>query len=268
MNRFITFSDTSLFKARERIRRQAESLEFFDEIRTYTERDLSPDFTHRMGRLLSPFCQGFGYWCWKPWIILHSLEDMEEGDRLLYLDVGCHINPYGKKRFLEYVNMLDKDPFGLVVFGNGCTECHWTKGDVFHHFSIDIHDEKFTQTQQIAGGYLFIRKNPAVESMLREWMNVFYHHLNLVDDTPSLSPDLPGFRNNRQDQSILSILCKMRGVQPLPLSEVQPADGDWEKMTEFPIQDRRDLKSARHFLLHVIRKLRTARRDLIKRISS
>lgn len=74
--------------ALERLGRQAEALDFFDEITLFTEHDLSAEFTSRMGRYLTPSCRGFGYWSWKPWSIHHVLQEMEEGDRLLYLEIG------------------------------------------------------------------------------------------------------------------------------------------------------------------------------------
>lgn len=100
--------------ALERLGRQAEALDFFDEITLFTEHDLSAEFTSRMGRYLTPSCRGFGYWSWKPWSIHHVLQEMEEGDRLLYLDAGCHINANGTDRFREYVNMLDRDSCGML----------------------------------------------------------------------------------------------------------------------------------------------------------
>lgn len=113
--------------ALERLGRQAEALDFFDEITLFTEHDLSAEFTSRMGRYLTPSCRGFGYWSWKPWVIHHVLQEMEEGDRILYLDAGCHINANGTERFREYVNMLDRDSRGMLVFTNGQPEYKWTQ---------------------------------------------------------------------------------------------------------------------------------------------
>lgn len=131
MNRFLSFADSRMSAALERLGRQAEALDFFDEITLFTEHDLSAEFTSRMGRYLTPSCRGFGYWSWKPWAIHHVLQEMEEGDRLLYLDAGCHINANGTERFREYVNMLDRDSRGMLVFTNGQPEYKWTKGDIF-----------------------------------------------------------------------------------------------------------------------------------------
>ena len=69
MNRFLSFADSRMSAALERLGRQAEALDFFDEITLFTEHDLSAEFTNRMGRYLTPSCRGFGYWSWKPWSI-------------------------------------------------------------------------------------------------------------------------------------------------------------------------------------------------------
>lgn len=164
MNRFLSFADSRMSAALERLGRQAEALDFFDEITLFTEHDLSAEFTSRMGRYLTPSCRGFGYWSWKPWSIHHVLQEMEEGDRLLYLDAGCHINANGTDRFREYVNMLDRDSCGMLVFTNGQPEYKWTKGDIFRHFGVSQEDGHITHTQQIAGGHVFLKKNPLTKA--------------------------------------------------------------------------------------------------------
>lgn len=50
MNRFLSFADSRMSAALERLGRQAEALDFFDEITLFTEHDLSAEFTSRMGR--------------------------------------------------------------------------------------------------------------------------------------------------------------------------------------------------------------------------
>lgn len=202
MNHFISFADSRMTDSLNRLCRQAEALEFFDEITSFTEHDLLPEFTSRMGKYLIPSCKGFGYWSWKPWIISHALRKMKEGDRLLYLDAGCHINPEGRKRFREYVDILDRHSNGMLVFYNGQPEYKWTKGDIFRHFSISPENTRITHTQQIAAGHVFIKKTPWTVELIRDWLHIFYNHLNLVDNSPSVSPNLEGFVENRYDQSI------------------------------------------------------------------
>ena len=86
---------------------------------------------------------------------------------------------------------------------------------------------------------IFQKKNPLTESLIRDWLHVFYDHLHLADNTPSASPNLPGFVENRYDQSIFSILCKLRGITTLDGSETYAEN--WEQLSLFPFQDRRDM---------------------------
>lgn len=118
-------------------------------------------------------------------------------------------------------------------------EYKWTKGDIFRHFGVSQEDGHITHTQQIAGGHVFLKKNPLTESLIRDWLHVFYDHLHLADNTPSASPNLPGFVENRYDQSIFSILCKLRGITTLDGSETYAEN--WEQLSLFPFQDRRDM---------------------------
>lgn len=244
MNHFISFADSRLNTALDRLRRQAEKLEFFDKITLFTEHDFSTEFAGRMGKYLTPSCKGFGYWSWKPWAIQYALQKMQEGDRLLYLDAGCHINPEGRERFREYVDILDGDSNGMLVFRNGQPEYKWTKGDIFRHFSISGEDSHITHTQQIAAGHVFIRKNSCAEKLVHDWLHIFYDHLHLVDNSPSCTPNLPGFVENRYDQSIFSVLCKLRGITALDSTETFAED--WDQLARFPFQDRRDTGISRN----------------------
>ena len=72
MNRFLSFADSRMSAALERLGRQAKALDFFDEIPLFTEHDLYEEFTSRMGRYLTPS----GYLSCKPWSIHHVLQEM------------------------------------------------------------------------------------------------------------------------------------------------------------------------------------------------
>ena len=48
--------------------------------------------------------RGYGYWSWKPFIISKTLEKIDEGDILLYIDIGCELRSDGTQRFIEYLD--------------------------------------------------------------------------------------------------------------------------------------------------------------------
>jgi hypothetical protein len=63
---------------------------YFDGVALYTEHNLGLEFKQRNGLLLS-FPRGFGYWSWKPHIIINTLNLLEAGDMCMYVDAGNSI---------------------------------------------------------------------------------------------------------------------------------------------------------------------------------
>ena len=54
---------------------------------------------------------------------------------------------------------------------------------------------------------------------MQEWLEAFYKHFELIDDSPSTIPNLPEFRENRHDQSVWSVLNKKYKVKNYPYSK-------------------------------------------------
>ncbi|WP_199104594.1 hypothetical protein, partial [Aquitalea sp. ASV11] len=92
---FLSFADKRMKKSLTRIKSQAEEMGIYDEIIITTEDDLDANFKENFKEKLKYNIRGFGYWCWKPQIILQTLNKMKDGDILQYTDAGCHLNPSG-----------------------------------------------------------------------------------------------------------------------------------------------------------------------------
>lgn len=256
-----TFGNTLLSPGFPQFLNRAKELGVFDNIYTYTENDLSKEFRKKWGRYMYPYSKGYGYWCWKPHLIKKTLDTMEDGDILLYTDVGCYLNPNGKDRLAEYYNIVEKSLSGILGFRsfeqnyNGMPEglrfeYEWTKGDVFDYFGVR-NNENVTQTTQYEAGIVFIRKSPVSTAFVNEWVKVIDDDFSLITDEPSRSPNLPGFKENRHDQSIYSILAKKYNIEAVSTNELIPMGGvmDWSIIDKYPIQARRDVyyKSMRHY---------------------
>ncbi|GHV54379.1 hypothetical protein FACS1894216_14280 [Synergistales bacterium] len=201
-------------------------MNFFDEVFLFDENKLSVEFTEHFADKFK--LRGAGYWCWKPQVILLSLEKLNEGDVLMYADAGCDFNPVGIKRLEEYFDMAEKNVSGIICFslcfsrGESCPEKNWTKGDVFDYFGARF-DEKFTESGQIAATVILVRKSAETIAFIKKWLDVFWDHFDLVDDSPSVSPNIKGFIENRHDQSIFSILAKKTNIaeECLSMDEIE-----------------------------------------------
>ena len=109
-NIFISYGDTKFHKSLKRISKQARTIGIFDRIITYSPKDMplyiksSPLFSAQ---------KGGGYWLWKPYIIKHTLEQLNEGDVLYYIDAGCTLNPQSEE-WNKFQEILKK--YHAIVF--------------------------------------------------------------------------------------------------------------------------------------------------------
>jgi len=267
MNHLVSFADSRLRRSLVRLGKQGRSMDVFNAIHMITENDLPFDFVERFKDKLIPGSRGFGYWSWKPEAILMSLQKMNFGDCLVYVDAGCHLNVRGRKRLLEYLEILKEQETGIVAFqasppsGENSSllydgrklfdqpNCRWIKGDLLDYFGVR-NDPSVVNDQAIGAGIILIRKCEQAISVIQEWQQIIYQRFDLLDDTPSASPNLPGFVEHRHDQAIWTMLCLKHGIKTLSAYEywyptkdsgysgkLKP---DWDALDEFPIHARRD----------------------------
>lgn len=256
---FITFASSDLHRSLFRIEKQARALAFYDQLCIFTEHDLAPDFQARFKQHLRIGSRGYGYWCWKPQIILQLLDRVNEGDVIQYTDAGCHLNKNGIDRLADYFNFAQNAENGILAFQAGppgpelqfdkrqfqlFPDGEWAKGDLLDYFSVRDQKE-VVFTPSVGAGILFIRKCPQSIRLIQEWLEVIEVDFHFIDDTPSRSPNLPGFREHRHDQAIFSLLCKKYGVTKLSGYEFwYPSknilEPDWKALKNYPIHARRD----------------------------
>jgi hypothetical protein len=249
---FCTFADSRLIKSLARIEKQAIEMEFYDGIYVFDENKLDIKFKNNFKDQLVKGTRGFGYWSWKPQVILQTLMEVNEGDVIQYSDAGCHLNSKGKKRLQEYFDLAKNSSSGILSFrGKNKNESpqsenyyqnleyKYNKADLLDYFGL-LNDNSVVNTGQFEAGIIFIRKDIKTVKFINDWINVFSHNFNYIDDSPSLIPNHEGFIDHRHDQSIYSILCKLNGVEELCTSEYY-TKGNWEELSNSPIWVKRDM---------------------------
>ena len=96
MKSIITFGAGSqdYYDAVKRLTKQSTELELFDNIIGYTDKNLKNDniFWEKHSNFITNNKRGYGYWIWKPYLIKKTMDNMKDGDILLYLDCGCEIS--------------------------------------------------------------------------------------------------------------------------------------------------------------------------------
>lgn len=205
MKWFITFGagGPNYTEAGYRLLNQSKNVELFDKTSLYTEDFLKKDveFWNRHKDFIEKNRRGYGYWLWKPYIIKKTMEQMNDGDVLLYLDCGCEIDIRKKQEISAFLDNVKSEH--IICTSTGCFEQHFNKMDLVCKFNLTIDS---SQIQSAAGAILF-HVCDKTRHFIEEWYEQGCEYHN-IDDTPSIAPNYSGFFEHRHDQSIFSLLLK------------------------------------------------------------
>lgn len=207
---FATYGDDKWAAAKARICAQARETGVFDVVLPF-ERE--PFLVWADGAAipsrLSRAARGGGFWLWKPWVVRTTLDEMAEGDVLVYADAGCHLRPSGAGRLREYMEMVRHDPWSVLAFSleDFHAERMWTTEAVLSEFKSS---ERTRASPQLMATILVMRKCPATEALIDGWYGtaVFRPDLFSDDHNEDARRACPDFKDHRHDQSVLSVLRK------------------------------------------------------------
>lgn len=251
----VSFVDTRFVSDGGRLLTQATEFECIDHASVLTELDLDAEFVRRFRAVLSKRVRGFGYYSWKPQVIQQSLRSLPDGSVLVYVDGGSHLNSAGEGRFKDYLQKCHSSETGILAFQTHWTERNWTKGDLLDHFGVRD-NPLVTETGQLQAGLLFFRNTPETRVFVDSWAKVFWDSFFLVDDSPSRSPNLEGFIEHRHDQSVFSLLAKMRCIEVLSANEQEPSSDASRGLEVMPVVHARGIDTRAHTLKSRLRRIR------------
>jgi hypothetical protein len=209
MIHFITYGDSIYEETKQRLYNQASNLEWFDTITSYGPEDLDTVFKDKFKDILK-LPRGGGYWIWKPYIINKHLQMIKDDDILIYLDAGCYINPKGFERFKEYIEMLKNSEEACISFQmNHHIEKKWTTQEIFDNFNIHSDSKDILESGQIIATVKMFRKCANSINIVSAWLNALHANPLLFTDHYNKNKQCKMFIDNRHDQSICSVLCKL-----------------------------------------------------------
>ena len=140
--------------------------------------------------------RGYGYWRWKPTLILDKMDDprVQEGDLLLYTDSAVdthHLEVFAK-------SMLD-ETLDLLCF---------RRDEKLRPFSTRESQIRLELSDSVLDGYFAVeaavflmRNNVRTKMMLERWRDAMKDPLVVEDST---EPEPEGFKDHRHDQVVLS----------------------------------------------------------------
>lgn len=208
---FVSFGGpTESYRKRvKELHQEADQSKMFDHIITFTDQDLEKDqeFWETHGEFISnpKHQRGYGFWLWKPYIIMKVMDLLEYGDFLVYADAGCTINSNGGQRFQEYQSMLNSNPFGLLAYQlYACNDIEYIKRATLEYIGATEHDKN---TPQIITTALVIKKTNKSMEFIKRWYE-FASMYDLINDDSHQENEYPEFKDHRHDQAIFSLLVK------------------------------------------------------------
>lgn len=204
---FVTFSagEPRWLLASTRLDWQARRSKQFHKIHKSNQQKLNSICSPLEWKFISTNPKGFGFWLWKPIIILDFLEKNTEIDVVLYLDAGCELN-ITNESFMQWKTYLDVlKTNNALVFEDEQEEKYWTTREIIEYLGAT---EEATSQNQIWAGLLFMQRDFAID-FCNKWRSAMSaHSFRLLSDADASRNQITGFKNHRWDQSFLSLLMK------------------------------------------------------------
>lgn len=152
--------------------------------------------------------RGFGWYCWKPFIIYHALQKLQDGDIVLFTDADC----YPIQNFSVLYDQCEKDG-GIMLF-SAMTHKHytWCKRDCYIVMGQD--EPKYYDVQHGVARFMLFQKGKwRATQFLMEWLTYCVNPLATTFDKSTLSTEPIGFKEHRTEQAIMTNLAHKYGLK-------------------------------------------------------
>ena len=207
MKVFITYADDNFKKQKEKAMNYAKKRGNFDKCISYSFEEIDEDFLKENYEILNQK-RGGGYWLWKPYFILKTLQKLNENDYLFYSDSGVIF----LKEVDILINELEKNKQDIMGFELPLIEKQWTKQELF--LNLNLNEKKWKESNQIMASYILVKKTKFTIKFIKEWLDDAKQEINLTDKFDGNVKQDGIFIEHRHDQSIFSLLYKKYNLKP------------------------------------------------------
>jgi len=183
----------------------------FDGVIQYSRKDIDPVFLNKNEQILNE-TRGAGYWLWKPYFIFKTLNNVQYGDTVFYSDSGAQFI----KPVKPLIDLIDKhDIVGFKMSGNH-KESQYTRKSVLSSICPD--NLEIAHSNQDMASFIGVKKTLSTvqdDHVIGSWLKLC-ENPDLIKDKPRSSDEFKEFIDHRHDQSIWSLVSKMRNVYKAP----------------------------------------------------
>lgn len=171
----------------------------------------APELPVWMRKYAQQHRRGFGYWIWKAWLLDRTLADSKEDAVVVYVDARSRF-PRSRIPWLD--SFVAVPSWDVAAWQMSHPEKTWTTTDLF--LAMDRGpDSDDAQSGQYAATFFAVRNTDASRSLVSDWLEFQTTQGGLVRADETVAPNSYPFRENRFDQSVLSLLLKARSAHGL-----------------------------------------------------
>jgi hypothetical protein len=200
----ICFTDKKFEKTRERYANELKAKNIFDNVIEYSPENFEEDFILKHNEFMCHSAKGYGYYIWKPYVILKTLQSMNDNDVLVYGDAGNEITG-SREECLDIFDKVFSITQGVRILA--CKQgwnIRWIKADLYLTMGWKTFGYAFKPMAEAAR--IVFQKNEDTMKFVNEWLHYSTADYHNIDDSISKIPNLPFFIEHRYDQSVFSIL--------------------------------------------------------------
>ena len=208
MKILINYADDTYKKSQQWNTWTGKHIAGFDKVYSFSAEDIDKRYYEAHKDILSKK-RGNGLWLWKPYFINQVLNESNDGDIIFYADSGA--------LFLQSIDALIssiRSGEKIWVSDNPLLESCFTKEACFKKMDCDT--PEIRDSNQIQATYLMLICCDESKMFIKEWLK-WCENYELMSPEGGLSfseNERNGFVAHREDQSILSLLCKKHGIVP------------------------------------------------------
>lgn len=226
-----TFGDSKYKNSLKLLNDSATSIGKVDRVIQYTKEELQPSDFWRKNSFILNRPRGAGYWIWKPYIILETFKQVNDGDVVMYSDAAVEV-------ISDLTPLFDLAESGInngkVVFqlAGGHNNKTWTKRDTFVLMGLD--EEKYWSALQTTASYhLWVKSSENIDYLTQ--YQRYLRDPRIVTDDPNMAgrPNHLEFKDHRHDQSVLSLMTIRDNFKRYR----DPSQYGVEEIDQFPCSD-------------------------------
>lgn len=152
--------------------------------------------------------RGCGWYAWKPYVILHALENNPSDAVVLYVDADTY--PVVDIRML--FKLCEREGGVLLFEATGHSNHQWCKRDCYIVMDQDV--PRYHECQHAVARFCAFQKSSwLARQILYEWLTYCVNPRANTFDPSVLASELPGFKEHRCEQAILTLLAHKHGVR-------------------------------------------------------